>query len=417
MRIVQPAVLFLLGSFLVIGGGTLPAAELTGGVTRVGGCGGWPSFVNLRDGRVLAVRGNEARASADAGLTWSRPEPLLRQPEVRQRGGITSIIRLASGQLGAVLLRVGGIPNKGHDADNYRTMALHFTTSADEGVTWSEPVRMNRHGMWGGPHVATLIQTRAGRLILPVRAGFAASAKLRADAGAYGLVDGERRQVGGHTTYPEIDIAFCYLSDDEGRSWRKSSGFIFGWFQDRGLGAFACDEPVVIELRDKRIMMLARTTIGQLYRVLSSDGGENWDVPEPAGLTAAYAPCMVRRIPTTGDLVLIWNQVSRQEIETGYERCRLSVAVSKDDGQTWTHAKTLFRSHLPDVGLIPAEPVTGHIGIAPFVGELPKDYATADYPNIHFHEDKVWFHYDRNPKFLGGAYWTLRIFPIQALYE
>lgn len=164
-------------------------------------------------------------------------------------------------------------------------------------------------------------------------------------------------------------------------------------------------------------MLLARSTIGQLYRVHSSDGGDNWDIAEPSGITSAYAPCMIRRIPTTGDLLLIWNQSSREEIESGYERNRLSIAISKDEGRSWTHAKTLFRSHVPAVGLIPPEPVTSHIGIKPFVGALPRDFATADYPNIHFHGDEVWFHYDRNPRFLGGAYWTLRIFPVHQLYE
>jgi hypothetical protein len=160
-------------------------------------------------------------------------------------------------------------------------------------------------------------------------------------------VNGERRWVGTHTTAPEIDITFSYLSDDEGATWRKSSGFIFGWERDSGLGAFACGEPVIVELSDGRIMMMSRTTIGQLYRAISDDSGENWSVPEPSGLASAYAPCMIRRILTTGDLVIIWNQSSREEIKSGYERNRLSVAISTDEGESRTHAKTLFRSHVP----------------------------------------------------------------------
>ena len=133
---------------------------------------------------------------------------------------------------------------------------------------------------------------------------------------------------GGHTTYPEMDITFCYLSDNEGRSWRKSNGYIFGW--DRRLGSFPCDEPVVIELKDGLLLLLARTTIGQIYRVYSHDDGASWEVPEPSGLASAYAPSMIRRIPSTGDLLLIWNQASRAEIESGYERSRLSVAISNN---------------------------------------------------------------------------------------
>jgi len=389
--------------------------ELTGGFTCVNQAGGWPSFVTLTDGTLLAVRGRMWYRSSDGGKTWEGPEERLVDPETR--GGVRSIVRLSSGKLGVILLRVGGLPDIGRDAEHFRQMWLWFSTSDDEGKTWTKPVQMNRFFTFGVPHVATLIQTSEGRLILPVRTWFAASSKVRDNAGAYGMVQGERRKVGGHTTYPENVVTFCYLSDDEGQSWRKSDGYIFGWNEGKGLGCFPCDEPVVIELKDGRIMMMCRATIGQLYRVYSEDGGESWSVPEPSGLASAFAPCTVRRIPSTGDLVIIWNQASREEIESGYERNRLSVAISKDEGKTWTHAKTLFRSHLPAVGLLDPGPVTGHVGIKPFVGELPVDFATGDYPNITFHGDNVLFYYDRNPKFLGGAYWTLRIFPIEALYR
>ena len=126
-----------------------------------------------------------------------------------------------------------------------------------------------------------------------------------------------------------------------------------------------------------------------------------------------------RRLPQTGDLVIIGNQAAPQEIRNGYERNRLSVAVSKDEGKTWLHARTLFRSHVPAVGLLKPTEITGHIAIKDFVGEVPSDYATADYPNIHFYNDTILLHYDRNPRFgpQAGAYWTLRIFPTAALYK
>ena len=290
--------------------------EFSGGITRVGVCGGWPSFVTLKDGTILAVRGTHSRTSKDGGKTWSRPKPF----KVPKHSGVKAILRLNSGKLGVVLVRVDGIPNVGHDKDNFRKMTVSFSTSANEGKTWSKPAVMNRYNTHGSPHIDTCIQTRKGRLILPVRTGF--SGARRPTDGAYGIVNGKRRRIAGHTTYPEIDISFCYLSDDEGKTWRKSRGFIFGWDHGKGLGSFPCDEPVVIELKDGRIMMMCRTTIGQLYRVYSKDGGESWGPPEPSGLASAYAPCMIRRIPKTGDLVIIWNQASPREIRTESDVCR-----------------------------------------------------------------------------------------------
>ncbi|GIT28671.1 MAG: hypothetical protein Ct9H300mP1_07170 [Planctomycetaceae bacterium] len=43
--------------------------------------------------------------------------------------------------------------------------------------------------------------------------------------------------------------------------------------------------------------------------------------------------------------------------------------------------------------------ITGHVAIKKFVGEIPTDFSSADYPNIHFHKDTILLHYDRNLKF------------------
>jgi len=50
---------------------------------------------------------------------------------------------------------------------------------------------------------------------------------------------------------------------------------------------------------------------------------------------------MLARIPSTGDLLLIWNQASIEEILDGLSRHRLSTAISKDGGLTWRHFHNL----------------------------------------------------------------------------
>lgn len=129
---------------------------------------GVPAFVTLKDGTIVAARSDEPQTSTNGGRTWDVPRRFCVHPQME----IVSIIRLNSGKLGAVVSRVEGIPNLGRDKENFRKMTLAFSTSSDEGATWSDLVQMNRYHTHGTPHVDTLIQTRTGRLILPVRTGF-----------------------------------------------------------------------------------------------------------------------------------------------------------------------------------------------------------------------------------------------------
>ena len=100
-------------------------------------------------------------------------------------------------------------------------------------------------------------------------------------------------------------------------------------------GAHHFEEPVVEELRDGRILMYGRTALGRFYQSFSSDQGVSWSVPQPTGVAASYAPCTLVRIPSTGDLLLVWNQASPREVELGLSRHRLSCAVSRDEARTW----------------------------------------------------------------------------------
>jgi hypothetical protein len=50
---------------------------------------------------------------------------------------------------------------------------------------------------------------------------------------------------------------------------------------------------------------------------------------------------MLVRIPSTGHVLLIWNQASGEEILAGLSRHRLSTAISEDNGLTWRHFRNL----------------------------------------------------------------------------
>ncbi len=97
-------------------------------------------------------------------------------------------------------------------------------------------------------------------------------------------------------------------SDDEGLTWKKSHSELFIAKDQGQKGIFQFEEPVVEELKDGRLMMLGRTETGRHYVSYSKDQGITWSPPAPGPVTAAYCATLLRRIPSTGDLLMIWNQ-------------------------------------------------------------------------------------------------------------
>ena len=260
------------------------------------------------------------------------------------------------------------------------------------------------------PNYDVLMKAADGRLFLPVRGCAAASNLLAKQLAAKGIFRGKRANIEGHAHRPEADYSFCYLSDDEGRTWRKSHGTILIW-KDKGFGGmWPADEPCMVDTADGDLLMFFRTTLGRIYTSRSgpvdtvlrggpwspdktthvkAPSGVYWDNPLPTSLAAAYTPCRVRRIPSTGDILIVWNQVSADEIRGSYSRCRMSSAISKDDGKTWQHFKTIDRSVLPPAGRIEPEAEPAMARAIEWVGEVPDDWGHLDYPNIGFCQDNV----------------------------
>ena len=100
-------------------------------------------------------------------------------------------------------------------------------------------------------------------------------------------------------------------------------------------------EPEVIELADGRLMMIARTQMGYIATSYSEDQGETWSEPGQLDVAAPEAPSTIRRIPATGDLLLVWNNVYEAGAGHGGARTPLNAAYSTDEGQTWRNIKEL----------------------------------------------------------------------------
>ena len=378
-----PFVFYLLGC-----SGTLCLAEYAAalkpsGIQEISSPVRWGNVLQIAPSRWMMIGSGLVCYSNDQGVTWSKSEPLHRP--------IRYAIRLNSG-------KIGGIGK------------THFWVSADQGKTWRKAGKIYTSDIPASPYANTLIQAKRGRLILPVRfGGGAAHDGIYRRNLAKGTLNGRTVTVEGHAHFPEPDIAFVYYSDDEGATWRKSDGGIVIWHNDGYGGMWPCDEPNVVELRDGSIDMYCRTTLGRFYKAHSSDlppvagkedrkaflAGQRFDLPVPTNLAASYSPCAIKRISKTGDLLIVWNQVSPEEIRAGYRRGRLSSAISQDDGKTWKYFRTIDTVVLPPAGRIRPSESPQMVRSLDYVGILPKCYGTVDYPSVSIVEDVVFVSWDR----------------------
>jgi sialidase-1 len=246
------------------------------------------------------------RLSADRGRTWSDDQIV-----VRRTGGLNvmsvSLLRLAGGEIALFYLR------KTSQEDCRPLMCL----STDEARTWSEPTVCITDEV--GYYVLNndrALQLRRGRLILPV---------------AWHQGPGRPRDSAG--------ILMCYLSDDNGRTWRRSKDSFQGFAPDGK--RITVQEPGVVELKDGRLMMYIRTNAGSQYICHSSDGGATWSKAEPSALASPLSPATIERVPWTGDLVCVWNDHSGTHPYPAGRRTPLCLALSKDEGKTWSPSRIL----------------------------------------------------------------------------
>ncbi|MDA3924075.1 MAG: sialidase family protein [Kiritimatiellae bacterium] len=279
------------------------------------------TFITLKDGRILYLythftgkSGGDhapaylaARSSSDSGRTWTKEDRVV----VRNEGAMnimeTHLLRLRGGEIALLYL----VKNSTRDC----RPVIRF--SSDECETWSAPEHIitDKVGYYPGNN-DRVIQMKSGRLVLPTH-----------DASFTGGM-------------------LCYLSDDEGRSWRRNAGGPVNGFNAAGK-KIVTQEPGVVELKDGRLMMFIRTDQGCQYLSWSEDGGETWSKPGPSQLFSPRSPASIKRIPSTGDLLLVWNDHTDIPLTLSLHgrpqgtRVPLSTAISKDDGKTWQNVKRL----------------------------------------------------------------------------
>lgn len=279
-------------------------------------------FIQLKDGRWLFVythftsgTSDHARAhlasrqSLDDGKTWSDKDEII----VSAEGGFNvmsvSLLRLKGGEIALFYLRKNSL-------DDCRPI---MRISKDEAKTWSAPTECITDQV--GYYVlnnSRVIQLASGRLVMPT---------------ALHRYENGRIQPG---------TIVVYLSDDAGKSWRRSSNLLEKDGAGRRINLM---EPGVVEVSTNRVLMLIRTKLGCQYVSESSDQGETWQTPRASELLSPVAPATLARIPSTGDLIVVWNDHSGKP--ESYRRRQppvrtpLAAAISRDGGRTWGKSKLI----------------------------------------------------------------------------
>jgi len=309
------------------------------------------SAVELKDGRLLlmytAFR-NDGHAdhspaeiwaclSADAGRMWSEPSVTFQAPEGAINVMSPSLRRLADGRIGCVF------------AVKWDTTHCvpFWTSSLDEGETWAEPRAMTAEVGYFCINNDRLIQLRDGSLVMP-----------------YAQHKGIVRFANDKELLKEWLNAWCGIlhSRDGGETWEMpdtARRYEKEWnvppdplclesmppLEQRAVREKydVLQEPGVIELQDGRLMMWARS-LSHIFHSFASDKDGPWShymaIP---GMNVSCSPQTIKRVPLTDDLVMLYND--RGEIPFGspsfQDRTPLSVALSKDEGQSWQKVKAL----------------------------------------------------------------------------
>jgi len=124
--------------------------------------------------------------------------------------------------------------------------------------------------------------------------------------------------------------AFCFYSDDGGRSWRKSKNEI-------KLPRAGAMDPHLVELKGGKVLMTIRNQLGRVYQAISQDRGNIWTNIDSTDLQTPDSPIAIKRIPQTEDLLMVWNN-SREK------RRPLTSATSNDEGENWVNFKDIETS-------------------------------------------------------------------------
>jgi len=274
-------------------------------------------FITLKDGRILYIythysgaRGGDndsaylaSRYSDDKGKTWSKEDQLVVKQEGKLNIMSVSLLRLQNGEIALFYLRINS------EIDCIPMIRI----SNDEAKTWSEPAPCitDRQGYFVLNN-NRVIQLKNGRLLFAVA----------------------MHQSPEQPEFSRIGRLWSYYSDDNGRTWKSGR-------EVQNPDKVVTQEPGLVELKNGDIYMFNRTDRGVQYVSFSKDKGETWSSVEPSTIKSPLSPASIARIPSTGDLLMVWNNNGGDDPAIKGRRTPLTVAISKDEGKTWERMKNI----------------------------------------------------------------------------
>jgi len=234
--------------------------------------------------------------SRDGGQTWTDQDTVILPNEGKMNVMSVSLLRLDDGRIAMFYL----VKNSETDCRPYLRM------SSDECQTWGDRIPIIDRVGYYVLNNDRVVQLKGGRIVVPV------AMHRTPDAPGW------------------VNILLCYLSDDNGQTWRCSKDRVVGKTPEGA--SFAVQEPGLVPLKDGRLLMHCRTYRVYHYLCYSSDEGDTWTRLEQSTLKGPMTAAAIERIPTTGDLLCLWNAGPKDKwsLLTKY-----TIALSGDEGKTW----------------------------------------------------------------------------------
>ena len=245
---------------------------------RIWGC--WTGTGDKKDGYFLLA------SSDDSGGTWSKPRLAVgaRTDHTQKRSGalVGNLWTDPKGRLWLFFDQQLG------DPDNRITNWFIRCDAPDaQDPEWTEPVQFAEGCTLNKP---TVLQN--GDWLLPVSDWHQKTARV-------------------------------FASTDEGATWTERGTLQFPDWE--------FDEHMMVELRDGRLWMLARTK-GQPHESYSSDGGRTWSQPQQAATVQNINARFFLRRLQSGRILLVKNGPPTERLS---KRTHLSAWLSEDEGRTW----------------------------------------------------------------------------------